>query len=81
MAEKKEKNELKLPPDGGEWRFCMASSMVIPGAVLGIYDNAVLIETPAKETVILNKAQIESYWEGSGQGEQRDDTAKKDRKA
>ena len=61
------KNELPLPPDGGEWRFCMASSMVIPGVVLGIYDNAVLIETPAKETVILNKAQIESYWEGKGQ--------------
>ena len=61
------KNELPLPPDGGEWRFCMSSSMVIPGVVLGIYDNAVVIETPAKETVILNKAQIESYWEGKGQ--------------
>ena len=61
------KNEIQLPPDGGEWRFCMTSGMVIPGVVLGIYDNAVLIETPAKETVILNKAQIESYWEGKGQ--------------
>ena len=65
------KNELPLPPDGGEWRFCMASSMVIPGVVLGIYDNAVLIETPAKETVILNKAQIESYWEGMGITEEK----------
>ena len=66
MAEKKEKNELKLPPDGGEWRFCMSSSMVIPGVIMAIYDNAVVIETPAKETVILNKSQIESYWEGKG---------------
>ena len=60
------KNELPLPPDGGEWRFCMSSSMVIPGVIMAIYDNAVVIETPAKETVILNKAQIESYWEGMG---------------
>ena len=60
------KNELPLPPDGGKWRFCMTSGMVIPGEVLGIYDNAVVIETPAKETVLLNKAQIESYWEGMG---------------
>ena len=73
MAEKKENNELKLPPDGGEWRFCMSSSMVIPGVIMAIYDNAVVIETPAKETVILNKAQIESYWEGKGlQGEQKE---------
>ena len=63
------KNELPLPPDGGEWRFCMSSSMVIPGVIMAIYDNAVVIETPAKETVILNKAQIESYWEGKGQQE------------
>jgi len=60
------KNELRLPPDGGKWRFCMVSGMVIPGEVIGIYDNAVVIETPAKETVLLNKAQIESYWEGMG---------------
>ena len=60
------KNELPLPPSGGMWRFCMVSGMVIPGEVIGIYDNAVVIETPAKETVLLNKAQIESYWEGMG---------------
>ena len=60
------KNELPLPPGGGKWRFCMVSGMVIPGEVIGIYDNAVVIETPAKETVLLNKAQIESYWEGMG---------------
>ena len=60
------KNELPLPPDGGKWRFCMVSGMVIPGEVIGIYDNAVVIETPAKETVLLNKVQIESYWEGMG---------------
>ena len=63
---KAEKNEIPLPPDWGEWRFCMTSGMVIPGLVQAVYDNAVLIETPAKETVLLNKAQIESYWEGRG---------------
>ena len=65
------KNELQLPPDGGKWRFCMVSGMVIPGEVVGIYDNAVVIETPAKETVLLNKAQIESYWEGVGPQEEK----------
>ena len=60
------KNELPLPPDGGKWRFCMVSGMVIPGEVLGSYDNVVVIQTPAGESVILNKAQIESYWEGMG---------------
>ena len=68
---KAEKNEIQLPPEGGPWRFCMASGMVIPGEVLGVYDNAIIIETPAKETVLLNKAQIESYWEGMGQGEEK----------
>ena len=70
---KTEKNEIPLPPAGEKWRFCMTSGMVIPGEVIGIYDNAVVIETPAKETVILNKAQIESYWEGNGpQGKQKE---------
>ena len=49
----------------------MTSGMVIPGEVIGIYDNAVVIETPAKETVLLNKAQIESYWEGLGIQEEK----------
>lgn len=70
-ANGKQKNEIPLPPSGGPWRFCMTSGMVIPGEVLGVYDNAILIETPAKETVLLNKAQIESYWEGMGIKEEK----------
>ena len=65
------KNELPLPPDGGKWRFCMTSGMVIPGEVLGIYNNSVVIQTPAGESVVLNKAQIESYWEGMGIQEEK----------
>ena len=65
------KNELPLPPGGGMWRFCMVSGMVIPGEVLGSYDNVVVIQTPAGESVILNKAQIESYWEGMGIQEEK----------
>ena len=65
------KNELPLPPSGGMWRFCMVSGMVIPGEVLGSYDNVVVIQTPAGESVILNKAQIESYWEGMGIQEEK----------
>ena len=65
------KNELPLPPDGGKWRFCMVSGMVIPGEVLGSYDNVVVIQTPAGESVVLNKAQIESYWEGMGIQEEK----------
>ena len=65
------KNELPLPPGGGMWRFCMVSGMVIPGEVLGIYNNSVVIQTPAGESVVLNKAQIESYWEGMGIQEEK----------
>ena len=68
---KQEKNDLQLPPAGGEWRFCMASGMVIPGTVVARYDNAIVIETPAKETVVLQTRNIESMWEGKGIAENR----------
>ena len=63
---KQEKNDLQLPPDGGEWRFCMTSGMIIPGTVVARYDNAIVIETPVKETVVLQTRNIESMWEGKG---------------
>lgn len=66
---KQEKNDLQLPPDGGEWRFCMTSGMIIPGTVVARYDNAIVIETPVKETVVLQTRNIESMWEGKGQQE------------
>ena len=68
---KQEKNDLQLPPDGGEWRFCMTSGMVIPGTVVARYDNAIVVETPAKETVVLRTEAIESMWEGKGIAENR----------
>lgn len=64
--EKNGKNDLPLPPDGGEWRFCMVSGMVIPGTVMAVYDNVVIVETPLKETVVLHTKNIESLWEGKG---------------
>ena len=74
---KQEKNDLQLPPDGGEWRFCMVSGMVIPGTVVARYDNAIVVETPVKETVVLQTKNIESMWEGKGIPEEKKEEEEK----
>ena len=74
---KQEKNDLQLPPAGGEWRFCMASGMVIPGIVVARYDNATVIETPAKETVVIQTRNLESMWEGKGIPEEKKEEEEK----
>ena len=74
---KQEKNDLQLPPAGGEWRFCMASGMVIPGIVVARYDNATVIETPAKETVVIQTRNLESMWEGKGIQEEKKEEEEK----
>ena len=74
---KQEKNDLQLPPAGGEWRFCMTSGMVIPGTVVARYDNAIVIETPAKETVVLQTRNLESMWEGKGIPEEKKEEEEK----
>ena len=74
---KQEKDDLQLPPGGGEWRFCMTSGMVIPGTVVARYDNAIVIETPAKETVVLQTRNLESMWEGKGIPEEKKEEEEK----
>ena len=68
---KTEKNDIPLPPEGGHWRFVMTSGMVIPGEMLGRYDNAIVIRTPADETVVIQIRHIESCWEGKGKAEEQ----------
>ena len=68
---KKERNDILMPPDGGHWRFVMTSGMVIPGEMLSRYDNAVVVRTPADETVVIDLRHVESAWEGKGPIEEK----------
>ena len=65
---KKEANNFpdNIPPSLGPWRFVMTSGMAIGGEVLAVYDDYIVVETPIKETVIIRKEHVESFWEGKG---------------
>jgi len=71
---KREANNFKdaLPPTPGPWRFMMASGAVLCGEVIAVFDDVVILETPMKETVLVKKEHIESYWEGKGLQEEQE---------
>ena len=70
---KKEVNNFpeQIPPSLGPWRIVMTSGMAIAGEVLAVYTDFLIVETPAKETVLINKEHVESYWEGKGPQEEQ----------